>query len=155
MPIPDLTTPHLQYHQAHINALTADTQRLWGQMTVEPMMWHLRRTIELTMDEDPGDMKPIAPPGVRQVVSFLFFDVFTNWPKGKLQATPNLLSDEVGSFEDEKQQLLETCAHFSQLCDDNPLAKRTHPLTGKTTLKRLAHLHGVHMNHHYKQFGVL
>lgn len=155
MAIPDLTGPHLQYHNDKIAALTPQSQRLWGEMTPERMLWHLRRTIELTMGEGAGDLKPIAPPVIRNVIAFLFFDVFTNWPKGKLKATPELLSDEVGPFEDEQHRLLEACAAFAKRCDANPREKLIHPLTGKATLKRMAHLHGVHMNHHYKQFGLL
>ena len=154
MAIPDLTGANLKYHQDKIGALTPETQRIWGSMTVERMMRHLRTTIELTMNGD-SNAKAAMPPVVRNVVGFLLFDVFTNWPKGKFKAPPNLLSDDVGSFEDEQRQLLDVCAAFAKKCDANPTEKMVHPLTGKTNLKRMAHLHGVHMNHHYKQFGLV
>lgn len=153
--IPDLTQRHLNYHRRKIQALTPDSQRLWGQMTPEQMMHHLRLTIESTLENNQDAVKPVAPPVIRSIVAFVFFDLFTSWPKGKLKATPNLIANSVGAFNDERSQLLDVCDAFAARCDANPGDRLVHPLTGRTTLKRMAHLHGVHMNHHYKQFGLL
>ncbi len=156
MAIHDLTADHLGFHESTISALTPDTQRNWGEMTVERMMRHLRVTIDLTLT-DPAEkqVKVLAPPVIRNVVGFVFFDVFTNWPKGKMKSSAQFVPEEAGSFEDEQRQLIESCAEFARRCEADPSERCVHPLTGLTPLKRIAHLHGVHMNHHYRQFGAV
>lgn len=155
MAIHDLTTENLAFHRDRINSLKPQSQRQWGEMSVERMMRHLRRTIELTLDDPNGEVKVVAPPIIRDIVGFVFFDVMTKWPKGFLKASPEFVQESAGPFGEEKEKLLAACDDFAKRCAANPDEKHIHPLTGDTPLKRIAHLHGVHMNHHYRQFGVV
>lgn len=155
MAIHDLTEEHLSFHCERIESLTPDTERLWGEMTADRMMRHLRIVTELTLDDPNGEVKVILPPLIRTVVVWLLFDVFTNWPKGKLKSLPLYLPEETLGFEEEKRMLLDICREFASRCEASPGEKHIHPGAGPVTLRRLAHIHGVHMNHHYRQFGLV
>lgn len=155
MALYDLTREHAAYHQGKVNELTPESQRRWGEMTVERMMRHLRRTIELSLDDPNGELKRTVPPVIGPILGWLFFDVLTNWPKGRIKAPPALVTDAHGSFEEEKALLLKAIDEFAARCEAAPNAKQLHPLIGMITLRRWAHIHGVHMNHHYRQFGLV
>ena len=86
MAIHDLTQENLSFHCARIESVTTETPRLWGEMTGARMIRHLRSMIELTLDDPEGKVKIVAPPVIRSVVTWLFFDLYTNWPKGKMKA---------------------------------------------------------------------
>lgn len=155
MAILDLTLENLAYHQENVQALRADTDRLWGEMSVEPMMWHLRRTIELSLDDPDNEMTLIAPPIIRDVAGWIFFDLFTIWKKGKLKSLPMFISDDVGSFSEEQGKLLNAMQDFVLYCAAHLKEKHIHPLLGHVPLRRWAHAYGVHNNHHYRQFGLV
>ena len=155
MAIRDLTKEHATFHKERVSALTPDTQRLWGEMEVSRMMRHLRVTIELSLDDPDGQVKVIAPPVIRTIVGWIFFDIFTTWPKGKLKSLPLFTPESVETFAEEQRMLLEAIERYGDRFEANPNEKRLHPLLGLVTLRRWAHAHGVHMNHHYRQFGLV
>ena len=155
MPILDLNEKNLAYHSDRIRALGPDKARLWGKMTPSLMLCHLRRTIDISLDKVPGMGKPLVPKGLRWLLRLLFFEWFTTWPKGKIKAPDIVVPTTAGEFDEEKRLLLAAMEEFVREAAANPGRIGVNPGMGPVSLAYWRHVHGVHMNHHYRQFGLV
>lgn len=154
MAIHALSKVELSYHKGKLGELTPDSKRLWGEMNVTRMLCHLRTSIEQSIDPN-AKVKIITPPIIRDVLGWLLFDVFTNWPKGKFKAPKELTPETNKDFAEEKRLLFDVMDRFAAAAEKDPDERHVSPVLGSITLKRWAHAHGVHLNHHYRQFGLL
>lgn len=153
MKIIPLDREHLEYHQAKINRLTPASSGLWGKMDVVRMMCHLRTSVAKSVDDRGVIDRSI--PIVRTLGRYLVFDTFTTWPKGRFKSSPQMLPEPEGTFEEERRQLLEAFDRFVTEAQRNP-GRTTHsPVLGPITMQYWTHAHGVHLNHHYRQFGLV
>ncbi len=155
MAIHDLTSGNLPFHLNCLQSLAEDTDRHWGEMSPLRMIHHLRVAIELSLDDSEEKIKPIVPPGLRTLVGWVFFDLMTKWPRGRLKALPQFIPEPAEEFDPEKRLLADAMETFTKRCEKDPEEEHVHPVMGAITLRRTAHAHGVHMNHHYRQFGLL
>jgi hypothetical protein len=153
MAIIPLDRDHLDYHRRKVNALKADTKALWGKMDAVHMICHLRTSVTLSIDDK--DVVDRSIPIVRTIGRWLVFDIFTNWPKGKYPSAPQMIPEPTGDFEQERRGLLEAYDRFAAAAVEHPARKTLSPILGPTTLEYWTHAHGVHVNHHYRQFGML
>ncbi len=154
MAVQRLDTMGLAYHREQIGRISEDSERLWGEMTAARMLRHLRITTELSLDPELR-MKTLVPWPLGYPMGYLVFDVFTTWPKGKFKAPAALTPEDVGAFEDERRALLDWLATFVKTLEERPDQRAFHPLMGAITVRRWAQCHGAHMNHHYRQFGLV
>jgi len=133
-----------------INQLTSLSNRQWGTMRVEEMLWHLRCQLELAL-------------GIRErktmIKSYLSLPVFRwlalyiiPWPKSSATA-PEMnvkkTNPEVMQFEKEKELLLQRITEVENATELGP-----HPLFGQMNKKLWGRLIWKHINHHLKQFAV-
>lgn len=133
-----------------LNQLTSLSNRQWGTMRVEEMLWHLRYQLELAL-------------GLRErktlIKSYLSLPVFRwmalyiiPWPKGSATA-PEMnvkkTNPEVMQFDKEKELLLQRITEVENATELGP-----HPLFGQMNKKMWGRLIWKHINHHLKQFAV-
>jgi hypothetical protein len=154
MKLHDLNTATIHRYKECVNQIQPDTSRNWGKMEPIVLLAHLRRTIELSLGEVP-EVKDVSVPVVRTVLRKVFFDWFTNWPKGKLKAPPIFFAPSGDDFERERELLLVALDRFVAALDDEPDREELSPLLGPLTLRYWAHLHAVHSAHHFRQFGMI
>jgi len=155
MPVRPLTESTLDYHRGRILALDESTPALWGGMTATSMLSHLRALTEASL----GDLEvpQVIPPLVGRPVGLFIFYVLPVIPRGKPGSKPPipaLCPVPDGTFENERQSLLDVMERFVALRAAEPGFKTRHPILGRTTLARWSRVHGVHNRHHYRQFGL-
>lgn len=155
MGIRRLDEASLEFHRGRLTALAEDTPARWGGMDAAAMVCHLRAMVELSLGEigAPRFLSPV----VGKPLGFLFFHVFTRWPKGRKGSTPPvpaLCPAPAGPFEEERARLLAAIDRFVARAAAEPRARFPHPVFGRTTLAGWARVHGVHFRHHYRQFGL-
>lgn len=133
-----------------LELLSEHSQRRWGTMSVEEMLWHLRQQLDLAL-------------GIAQTKQTARFPM--NWlpirwlaiypmPWGKGSTTPDAmnvrrLNPPVQGFAQEQEQFLRRFQDVLQ-------AKRfaPHPLFGKLSTKDWYRLIWKHIDHHLQQFGL-
>ncbi len=155
MPILDLNEKNLAYHSDRMRTLGPDQARLRGKMTPSLMLYHLRRTIDISLGKIPGVGKPVVPLGLRWLFRLVFFEWFTTWPMGKIKAPDIVVPTTAGEFEEEKRLLLAAMEEFVREAAANPARMTVNTGLGPLSLAYWRHAHGVHMNHHYRQFGLV
>jgi len=146
-----LTSRTLDAYQDRLNRLTPQHAPRWGGMNTAAMTAHLRRAVEMSLDEQ-------AIPDVSNVFSrhvIKVFALFTPmpWPQGGVKVPPELTPEPQGDFEAERDQLLQTLRRFLQTAEAEPKRTYRHPLFGNLKLRTWQRLHGRHLHHHLSQFG--
>jgi hypothetical protein len=153
MKIIPLNREHLEYHTAKVNSLTPDSRGLWGTMDVARMVCHLRVSVAMSVDD--REVIDRSIPIIRTLGRWLVFDTFTTWPKGRFKASPQFIPVPEGGFAEERRKLLEAFDRFVAEAQQHPERITRSPVLGPTTMQYWTHAHGVHLNHHYRQFGLV
>lgn len=137
---------------ARLKAIASSEQRHWGRMTPEALMRHLTYMLQLSLGEVRAEKVFLPVPSV--VLWYLCFEWFTTWPKGKLKAPPSFLPDGNENLEEARARCLAAMDRFTEALESNPESTAFTPLLGHIPLTKWARVHGVHMDHHLRQFGV-
>ncbi len=154
MAIPDLTRANREYFIERLGNIQSADQRQWGELTPARLMRHVNRCIEVSLGEGaPVEDKSI--PVVRTVFRVLFFHLFTKWPGGKIKVPDEVTPETDAGLEDEREQLIEAIDRFLDAVDRDPERESMSLAMGPVTLRYSGHIHGVHLNHHFRQYGVL
>lgn len=141
----------LAHYEARLDALRPDSARRWGSLTPIGLLAHLTRTFELTLEELP--CKDESIPVLRVLFRFLAYHVLP-WPKGKIKVPDYFMGDAAGDFEAERTKVKAALERFCVALEQNPSRKTLHPMFGKLTLRYWRRVHGMHLDHHFNQFGV-
>lgn len=133
-----------------LDQLTAQSQRRWGTMSPEGMLYHLRAQQEsaIALVPNPPMYKSYAQ---IPVMRWLYIYVLP-WPKGFRTAKAfdaSKQSDKIKTLEEEKKLFVERLEMFIQY--PNPLP---HPLFGDLSKKMWSRMVYKHIDYHFKQFGV-
>ena len=150
MPKIDLTPTTLTDFQRRVNAITSTDQRQWGTMTTAQMFAHLRIGFEISNEERESINE--SREWLLPIVWYLMFELFTNWPHGKIKASRQFLDDTADDLEAERTQLLDTMSRFVEKSIADPDHKVLEPMLGHISLKKWQRLHGVHTDYHLRQF---
>jgi len=153
MTIVPLDREHLDHHTARVNALTRETRGRWGTMDAAHMVCHLATSVARSVDD--RGVRDRSIPVVRVIGRWLVFDTFTTWPKGRFKASAEFVPEPAGDFEEERRALLAAFERFVAEAAQHPTRKTISPVLGPTTMRYWTHAHGVHLNHHYRQFGLV
>lgn len=152
MPVTFLTAATAGQFKERLRAIPADGQPRFGKLQPPALMRHLRKVLEVSLEEvKEPDISNIM---TRSVLRYLFFHVFTNWPKGKIKAPDSFTPEPEGAFEEEREKALAAVDRFVVAQQENPARKTLSPLLGPITLAYWGRVHGIHMEHHFKQYGV-
>ncbi|UPQ79440.1 DUF1569 domain-containing protein [Flavobacterium azooxidireducens] len=135
---------------SRINALTPETQPLWGKMNVGQMLSHCQAPIDVAF----GDAK---------LKSNIIFLVLGRILKKKILAAPMFKKNSMTEpsfirtgeydFEETKAELITKVKRFA---DEGTACIKIekHPFFGKMSFEEWDNLQWKHLNHHLKQFGV-
>lgn len=130
-----------------VESLSPKAQRQWGKMTVDQMLWHCNRALEVALGSHRSDpnLKPPIPKGILK-----FLALRIPWPKGGPTA-PDLVANENYDFAAERAKTL-------QLIDDMctrrvESAWPESPSFGKMTGTDWSRLMAKHLDHHLRQFS--
>lgn len=130
-----------------IESLRPDTQRTWGRMTVDQMLWHVNTVLAESLGEyTPSPQKAPIP---RAMLRWLVLNV--PWPRGA-RTRPDLVAARHHDFAAEKLKLLDAIERFAHR-DLNGVWPRSAGF-GAMTGTHWSRLHAKHLDHHLRQFGV-
>lgn len=131
-----------------LNRLTPTSERQWGKMTVDQMLWHLNESFEMGLGRRTVPKMKVPIPGF--VLRLFVFNL--PWPKGKTRTHPDLEARASHDFAAERARAIRLL---------NEIVGR--PLEGAwPDSYAIGHMSGtdwsrlgaIHVNHHLKQFGV-
>lgn len=137
---------------ARIEKLRADSPRKFGKMDTNRMLRHMRNAVETSLGET--DLPDKSIPGVRSVLFFVMTNIITTWPGGGLKAPDFWSPPAEHDFDEERKLFLAATERFLTALDADPSRSARHPIFGGLTLGRWSRLHGIHLHHHLRQFGV-
>ena len=131
-----------------LDNISADSKAVWGQMTVDQMLWHCNRFINYIK----GDYE-VAYKGNWFMKVFIKPMGLGNmpYPKAKGDTMAEFKADSHYNIVAEKELLKQNLQWFAakQQQTDWPL----HPLFGKFTAANWARIAYKHTDHHLRQFG--
>jgi hypothetical protein len=148
----DLNSSTADAFVRRIEAITSPDQRRWGTLDPAPLMRHLTYVFEVSLNERPREKLFVPMPGF--VAWQLFFVWFTKWPEGKIKAPESFMPEGDGELEEERAHCIAALHRFLEALSIDPDQKGYSPLLGNIPLRRWARVHGVHLNHHLRQYGV-
>jgi hypothetical protein len=130
-----------------IESLRPDSQRKWGRMTVDQMLWH----VNVSMSECLGEYSP-APmrvPMPRKLLRWLLLNV--PWPKSA-RTRPDMVAAQRYDFETERARCLRLLDGIHRR--DLSASWSDSASLGEMSGKHWSRLQAKHLEHHLKQFGV-
>ena len=151
--MPALTPENLSIFLNRIDRLRADSKPRWGRLDAKTMMRHLRRALEISRGE--VEITDRSVPGLRWIVRLLFFHVFTTWPPSRARLPEYWFPPTAKPFQVEKDLFLKELGDFIDALEQSPGRRTVHTLLGPLTLRSWSRVHGVHFNHHFRQFRLL
>lgn len=148
----DLNPTTLPEFERRVNAVKSTSQRRWGRMTLAQMFAHLRIVFEVSLEE--RAVKDESRAWLMPVIWVLMFEIFTNWPKGKIKASTQFLDDSAEDVESERTHLIAAMRRFVERSEIDPGRIVLEPMLGRISLKKWQRVHGIHTDYHLRQFGV-
>ena len=131
-----------------LNRLTTGSQRQWGKMTVDQMLWHLNEGFEMGLGRRTVSKMKVPLP--RFLLRFFIFNL--PWPKGKARTHPDLEAKAAYDFEAERARAIRLIHEVAS----RPLegAWPDSYSIGRMSGKDWSRLGAIHVDYHLKQFGV-
>lgn len=134
-----------------LHRLTEESPRQWGTMTVTEMLCHLTDSFRGPLREK--DLRRVDTLFSRTVMKFVGLRVPMRWPKG-LKTMPEMDPKRSGtkptSFARDRAELEATTRRF--LAHPGPL--KAHPMFGEMSPSEWRRWAYLHVDHHFRQFGV-
>jgi len=132
--------------ESRLAALRPDSQRKWGSMTPDQMLWHLNQFLEFALGEGKYQRQklPLPMPVMR------FFLLYMPWPKGS-PTHPSARALEPHDFEAERARCRALIERFVSKPIDGPWPEDA--AWGKVTGKFASRLQAKHFDHHLRQFN--
>ncbi|MBI3048158.1 MAG: DUF1569 domain-containing protein [Acidobacteria bacterium] len=130
-----------------VQTLRPDSERRWGKMTVDQMLWHVSDALANAIGE--LRVEPQKPPLPRGLLKFMIL----NLPWGKNAPTmPVFVPKRNYDFEAERTRCLRLIDRMASMDLDGEWP--AHPMLGRLTGSEISRLHAKHLHHHLTQFGV-
>ena len=141
----------VQFREAakkRLRALTPETRRQWGKMSVDQMLWHVNCALENALGRYP--ITPLRLPLPKFLLKFVVITL--PWRKGNTPTAPEFLAAASHDFERERARMLALLDEFGGV----PLDAQWGPsaLLGPMTGHEWSRLQAKHVDHHLRQFGV-
>lgn len=132
-----------------LNALTPQSQRQWGTMSVSQMLNHLQRPIQHSLGE--LSSKKAAPSWVGWLAKIVFLGGI-KFPKNTVTMKEFKVRTDDYNFDTEKQAVLTYLQKAEETANTSRL--KAHPLFGNLSATEWGQLTYIHLDHHLRQFGV-
>lgn len=138
-----------------LNKLHEDSLPLWGHLTPQHMMEHVVSSWRVSNGNATAGLA--IPQGkLQEHVEFLYSDrAFERNIKNPVLPPEGLWPLRKKSLDDAKKQLLNEVSDFFQYFDANPKAIPMHPLFGPLDKDGWLRFQRKHMQHHFRQFGMI
>lgn len=133
-----------------IMALTPLSERRWGRMTPDQMLWHCSQPIDAALGNIPFGDPPSRIPLPKSWIAFMILK--GPWPKGRTPTMPSWEARATYDFEEQRRRLLGLIDSFT--ARDITGSAAPHPVLGVTSLDYQSRLQARHLDHHLTQFGV-
>ncbi|HNR29665.1 MAG TPA: DUF1569 domain-containing protein [Candidatus Hydrogenedentes bacterium] len=153
MAVRELTRETRPYFVERLQRIHSVEQRLWGTLSPEGLMRHLRTSVEISLGEGPKT-PGLSIPVVRTVLRALFFHWFTKWPGGWIKAPASFTPPADADLDQEREALLGVIDRFLDAVDADAEHLAPNMLLGPQPLGYYGRIHGVHFEHHFRQYGV-
>lgn len=135
-----------------VERIDEKSERLWGKFSVTHMLAHLIRSVEISLGEvEVSDKSNFL---IRNIARPLIFSGFMPWPKGRIKTLPVYLVEPEGDLDSQKKNLAEGFKRFVDAAEAEPEKPMLHPAFGNLPLRGFRRIHGMHCDHHLRQFGV-
>jgi hypothetical protein len=134
-----------------IAALTPESRRVWGSMSIGGMLCHLDDSYQLALGERGGELVKVPVP--RGMVKYLALRLPIEWKRnmGTMPAVRQGAGGTVpGAFVDDRARLLATIARF---CACPTLAAARHPFFDRMSADDWLRWGWLHADHHLRQFS--
>ncbi|MHC4994904.1 MAG: DUF1569 domain-containing protein [Planctomycetota bacterium] len=133
-----------------VNRLQDESTRRWGTMSAAEVFAHLRLLMEISLEE--RQAPDVSNPFKRTVMKWIAFYAlpFPKGVKAPVEFTPST-DREVAT---ERAAFLDAFERFEAAADAEPNRAVPHPFFGPCTLSFWRRIHGTHLDHHLRQFGV-
>ena len=147
-----LNPENVSYHKECVSKLTPDSERKFGSLDAHGMLCHLLSAMQMSLGEI--EVADESKPILRSIMRKFAFEWVTTWPGGKIKAPVKLTPTPEDEFEADKQKLLDYFDKFLVALEERPDELTVNPALGPTTIRYWSRIHGMHMNHHFRQFGI-
>lgn len=137
--------------QQRLRQLQPQSRAQWGTLTPAKMMAHLTYFFEIALGK--YDVKDESTFFSRNVVLFLLLYVLPAFPKN-VKAPDYVTPEPDSEIEAEREKFERLAQAFIDLAEKEPNRMIVHMFFGPMTMKTSSRLQGLHMNHHFKQFGI-
>ena len=130
-----------------IESLRADTQRQWGKMSVDQMLWHVNVSMREAVGDYTPQLKPIPIP--KPILRWAVINV--PWGRGA-RTREDMYTTSQYDFNAQKSE----CLLLIDRIVARPLSAEW-PISasmGRMTGKHWSRLTAKHLDHHLRQFGV-
>lgn len=131
-----------------IDKLKPESNPQWGKMDVAKMLWHCQGPINVALQKNDYQMKPMSFLLRLWIKKSLYND--KPWRKG-LPTAKKLKTTNPKDFEKEKQALIALISQLHQHKDKKDWA--SHPVFGKLNPSQWGKMQYKHLDHHLRQFG--
>ena len=132
-----------------LEKVNAQSQRQWGEMSVDQMLWHMNSAMSFSMGEYPINYK------ANWFVKTLFKGYILGnaaFPKGGAKTIKEFKATSKYDIETEKKRLKTYIEEYGKSTANKTWPES--PLLGKLNGEDWARLNYKHIDHHFKQFGV-
>lgn len=133
-------------------ALTSESRRLWGSLTVTGMVRHLHRSFEVSLGEvevpDWGNFL------TKTVGKWFVLNIPLPIPRGRIKAPDVFVPEDSGDLDAERKALVDKLDEYLEALERTPDRSAAGFIFGPMTLAEWSRLHGGHWDHHLRQFGV-
>ena len=134
-----------------IGALTPESPRMWGKMSVGGMLCHLHDSYLLALGERTASPVRVPVPG--RMIKYVALRTSLPWARNMRSARE--MQQETGgtqpvAFEADRQRLLQTIARFITY---EALDQSAHPFFGAMSASDWLRWGYLHADHHLRQFG--
>lgn len=130
-----------------ISSLTPNHSRRWGTMSIDQMLWHVNRAMEMALGTLPSE-RAQTPPLPKFVLKFFLFQL--PWPKG-VPTMPSLRVAASHDFATEKARALTLLATIAARPVDAQWPENA--TFGTFSGTEWSRLQAKHLDHHLRQFG--
>ena len=146
MPMPMLHDPSVRSSlEARLDTIKPDSQRQWGSMSVDQMLWHVNQFLSASLGE--GSLQAQKSPMPAALMRFFLLNM--PWPKSAPTNKSAVAQGEY-DFEAERSKCKDLIAKFVSRPVNGEWP--VDPSFGTVTGKFASRLHAKHLDHHFRQF---
>ena len=147
-----LNEENVAVYRRRLEKLTAESKPQWGTLDATALMAHLTRSFEISLGQH-----PVKDASNMLTRSWIFHKVMIEWlpwPKGQIKSPDYFTPAPKEDFETERARLFAKMEEFVTYAQKRPMRVGVSPIFGPMPLKYWRKLHGIHMEHHCRQFGI-